>query len=56
VSQRGPLDEIVVNLVLVLLGEGIRFVDNLTSPPIKLKGRPSSEGPTSSTCTTAFSG
>ncbi len=34
----GLLDEIVVDLVPVLLGEGIRFFDNLTSAPIELEG------------------
>ncbi len=34
----GLLDEIVVNLVPVLLGEGIRFFDNLKGTPVELKG------------------
>jgi len=34
----GLLDEIRVDLAPVLLGEGIRFFDNLTSAPIELEG------------------
>ena len=34
----GLLDEIVVDLVPVLLGEGIRFFDNLSRSPILLEG------------------
>ncbi len=34
----GLLDEIVVNLVPVLLGEGIPFFDNLSSAPVELDG------------------
>lgn len=34
----GLLDEIVVNLVPVLLGEGIRFFDNLANAPVQLEG------------------
>jgi dihydrofolate reductase len=36
--QAGLLDEIVVNLVPVLLGEGIPLFSNLTRTPIKLEG------------------
>lgn len=45
----GLLDEILVNLVPVLLGEGIPFFGNLTSAPVKLEGQPSSRAPTSPT-------
>jgi len=34
----GLLDEVVVDLVPVLLGDGIRFFDNLTSAPTELNG------------------
>jgi len=34
----GLLDEIVVDLVPVLLGTGIRFFDNLSGAPIELNG------------------
>ena len=34
----GLLDEIVVNVVPVLLGDGIRFFDNLTAIPVELDG------------------
>jgi riboflavin biosynthesis pyrimidine reductase len=30
----GLLDEVTIELVPVLLGEGIRFFDNLTDPPV----------------------
>ncbi len=34
----GLLEEIVVSLVPVLLGEGIRLFDNLSSAPVELEG------------------
>jgi dihydrofolate reductase len=34
----GLLEEIVVNLAPVLLGEGIRLFDNLSSAPVELEG------------------
>ncbi len=40
----GLLDEIVVDLVPVLLGSGIRFFDNLTNAPVKLEGPKVVEG------------
>jgi len=40
----GLLDEIAVNLVPVLLGEGIRFFDNLAGSPVKLEGPTVIEG------------
>ena len=40
----GLLDEIVVDLVPVLLGEGIRFFDNLEGGPIELEGPQVIEG------------
>jgi dihydrofolate reductase len=40
----GLLDEVRVNLVPVLLGEGIRFFDNLAGAPIELEGPKVIEG------------
>lgn len=40
----GLLDGIQVNLVPVLLGEGIRLFDNLTNAPVKLEGPAVIEG------------
>ena len=40
----GPLDEIVVDLVPVLLGEDVSFFDNLGGGPIELEGRQVIEG------------
>ena len=40
----GLLDEIAVNLVPVLLGEGIRFFDNLAGSSVKLEGPTVIEG------------
>jgi dihydrofolate reductase len=40
----GLLDEVRVNLVPVLLGEGIRFFDNLSNAPLALEGPTVVEG------------
>lgn len=40
----GLLDEITVDLVPVLLGEGTRFFDNLATVPVKLDGPTVIEG------------
>jgi dihydrofolate reductase len=40
----GLLDELSIELVPVLLGEGIRFFDNLSSPPVMLENPTVIEG------------
>lgn len=40
----GLLDEVRVNLVPVLLGEGIRYFDNLSNAPVALEGPSVIEG------------
>jgi dihydrofolate reductase len=40
----GLLDRIQVKLVAVLLGDGIRFLDNLTVAPLELEGPTVTEG------------
>ena len=40
----GLLDEVRVNLVPVLLGEGIRYFDNVSTAPVALEGPSVIEG------------